>query len=179
MLETPADMDGAEPRRYPNLRPPWKKGETGNKLGMSIGTRDRRSAQAILNGSAAQAARVIRDTIKGKNESVMRLQAARDCLDRVLGKPKQQVDVALELKRKISDLSVAELVELRTKLQASMAVAPLLIEAVAEPLELEPEEDIVPHTLIDIIEKFGNCPNPPTDFPTERNESTYRTIWYS
>lgn len=71
---------------------PFQKGVSGNPGGRPKIPDEERSAREILEGGAPAAAQVLVDIVEGKRRcSMIMIGAARDVLDRVLGKPVQAV----------------------------------------------------------------------------------------
>jgi 2-methylaconitate cis-trans-isomerase PrpF len=73
-------------------------------------------------------ARVIQDAVTGKTVPKMGFVAARDVLDRVLGRAPQAVNVDIELRKRFADMTLDELRAFRAKCVAAMMVAPALVE---------------------------------------------------
>jgi hypothetical protein len=88
------------------------------------------AARLKAAGHSIEAIVYLLEVLRNKAESTAhRLRAAEQLLNRGMGLPQTQIDIDVVLKRKISEMSLADLRELEDRLGGALtSTAPLLIE---------------------------------------------------
>jgi hypothetical protein len=109
--------------------PKWQPGFSGNPGGRSSELAAQQSAAKLkAAGLADEALDFLVETLRNKEEATpYRLRAATEILDRGLGKPQQQVDIEVLIQRKLTELTVDELILLEERLVAVSPPPQLLV----------------------------------------------------
>ena len=96
----------------------FKRGVSGNPGGRSKDlAQQQRAAKLKAVGHAEEALDYLVKVLRSQEEATpYRLAAARGLLDRGLGLPSAQVDIEIMMKRKLSELTLAELTALEERL---------------------------------------------------------------
>ena len=115
-----------------HLKPPWKKGQSGNPGGRA------KKAIGDLSANARKysvlALETIVDICLHAQADRDRLVAAKELLDRGYGRALQPVDLVL-LGRKLSEMSTEELVSINARL-----ISAPIIDITPEPVQETPDE---------------------------------------
>jgi hypothetical protein len=124
--------------------PNWQPGISGNPGGRSKELALEQSAARLEAASHASEViayllKVLRDDNEG---TAYRLKAGIELLNRGLGLPQAQVDVDVNVRKQISQMSLDELRQLEERLVASFTPGrPLLLEAQLDPTKQAEESD--------------------------------------
>jgi hypothetical protein len=122
--------------------PNWQPGVSGNPGGRSKELAQQQSAARLEAASHASEViayllKVLRDEAEG---TAYRLKAGIELLNRGLGLPQAQVDVDVNVRKQISQMSLDELRQLEERLVGSFPPGrPLLLEAQLDSMK-QPEE---------------------------------------
>jgi hypothetical protein len=122
--------------------PNWQPGVSGNPGGRSKELAQQQSAARLEAAShASEVIAYLLKVLRNEDEgTAYRLKAGIELLNRGLGLPQAQVDVDVNVRKQISQMSLDELRQLEERLVASFSPGgPLLLEAQLDPMK-QPEE---------------------------------------
>jgi hypothetical protein len=122
--------------------PNWQPGVSGNPGGRSKELAQQQSAARLEAAShASEVIAYLLKVLRNEDEATAyRLKAGIELLNRGLGLPQAQVDVDVNVRKQISQISLDELRQLEERLVASFTPGPpLLLEAQLDSMK-QPEE---------------------------------------
>jgi hypothetical protein len=122
--------------------PNWQPGVSGNPGGRSKELAQQQSAARLEAAShASEVIAYLLKVLRNEDEgTAYRLKAGIELLNRGLGLPQAQVDVDVNVRKQISQMSLDELRQLEERLVASFTPGPpLLLEAQLDSMK-QPEE---------------------------------------
>jgi hypothetical protein len=129
-----------KPKRNPNLRPPWKKGQSANPRGRPPRDQQQHALLSRIGDHGDEALdtiiQVMRKTRAGPGDAT-RLRAAMDVLDRIIGRPTQSLAASVIQRTVAAD---------GTLIEGSAMMSPLLQAAQAHFVEEEMRQLAAPKT---------------------------------
>jgi len=122
--------------------PNWQPGVSGNPGGRSKELAQQQSAARLEAAShASEVIAYLLKVLRNEDEgTAYRLKAGVELLNRGLGLPQAQVDVDVNVRKQISQMSLEELRQLEERLVGSFS-PPLLLEAQLDPMKQAEDSD--------------------------------------